>query len=129
MASSALSREIVGGGFSAGQARALGGGVNTSVASAGSVQGDATLIKTSNVIVTGADGTKGVILPAVPVGDGCLIINNSASTLKVYPPTGAAIAVPGTSLGTANTSYAHTTFAVAEYFCLSATQWAVQKSA
>lgn len=125
----ALSREVIGGGFSAGQAKALGGSSNTSLASAGSTQTDATLIKSSIVIVTGADGTKGVILPAVPVGDSILVVNNAGSTLKVYPPTGAAITVPGTGLGSANAAYSHTTFAVAEYFCVSSTQWAVQKSA
>lgn len=65
----ALSREVMGGGFSSGQAQALGGGTNSAVASAGSVQGDGTVISTSSQIVTGADGTKGVTLPAAPPGD------------------------------------------------------------
>lgn len=125
----ALSREVMGGGFSSGQAQALGGGTNSAVASAGSVQGDGTVISTSSQIVTGADGTKGVTLPAAPLGDSVIVFNSSGSTLKVYPPSGAAIAVPGTGLGTTNAAYSHTTYACCEYFCVSSTQWLVQKSA
>lgn len=79
-------------------------------------------------VVASADGTKGVVLSGQP-GDSVLVFNNSASTLKVYPPTGAAIAVPGTGLGSANAAYSHTTYATCEYFCLTTTQWVVQKSA
>lgn len=124
-----FAKDIMGAGLSAGTAQALNGSVNTALASAGTVQGDAATIVASYTIVTGADGTKGVILPACQPGDSCQIVNNSGSTLKVYPPTGAAISVPGTGLGSANSSYAHTTYAVCEYFCFSATQFTVQKSA
>lgn len=124
-----LATDIIGAGFSPMQALAIGGQVNTSLASAGSVQGNATLVNVSNCIVTGADGTKGVILPAGNTGDSVLIVNNSASSLKVYPPSGAAIAVPGTGLGSANAAYTHTTFAVVQYTCLNSTQWVPNKSA
>lgn len=124
----ALAKEIMGGGFSAGQAIALGGG-SASVAATGSVQGDAALIGASSVIVTAADGTKGVILPAAQPGDEVDIFNNAALTLKVYPPSGAAIAVNGTGLGSANASFAHLTFKAATYKCQSATQWFVNVSA
>lgn len=123
-----LAKELMGAGMSAGTAKSVGGLAGT-VAAAGSVQGDATLVGMSLCTVTAADGTKGVILPAAEVGDSLTVINNSASTLKVYPPTGAAIAVPGTGMGSANASYAHTTYAVVKYMCLSATQWAPIKSA
>ena len=69
-----LATEVMGAGFSAGQAVALGGTTAT-VAAAGSTQGGATAIKASNVIVTGADGTVGVILPA---GYGSVTIFNNA---------------------------------------------------
>lgn len=120
--------EIMGGGFSAGQALAIGGRAGT-VAAAGSTQGTATTIVASLTIVTAADGTKGVILPAASVGDEYWIENNSGSTLKVYPPTGAAIAVPGTGLGSANAAYSQTTYAVCVYKAISSTQWFVVKSA
>ena len=121
-----LAAEVMGAGFSAGQAVALGGTTAT-VAAAGSAQGDATAIKASNVIVTGADGTVGVILPA---GYGSVtIFNNAGSTLKVYPPSGAAIAVPGSGAGTQNAAYSHTTYAVVTYTRYSSTQWVPNKSA
>ena len=72
----------------------LGGTVNegfgTSVAAAGSDKDDATAITIDGAIiaVTGADNTKGVILPVVSgltVGDRVKIINFAANTLEVYP--------------------------------------------
>lgn len=127
----ALAKDLIGVGTPAAQAVAIvGGSVNTSVtaAGAGSTSSDATAVTSSYATVAGADGNKGVILPAVIEGE-VTIFNNSASTLKVWPPSGAAIAVPGTGLGTANASYAHTTYAVVTYRAISATQWVPTKSA
>lgn len=119
----AMAKEVMGGGFSAGQATALGGG-SGSVAAAGSASTDATAVNSSIVIATAADGTKGVILTG-QVGDEVWIFNNAASTLKVYPPAGAAIDVTGTGLGTANAAYSLLTFKVGLFKCQSATQWFV----
>lgn len=118
----ALAREIMGGGISAMSAIAIGGGAG-STAAAGSLQTDATEIPTSTNIVTAADGTKGVRLPACQPGESVVIFNNSASTLKVWPPTGAAISVTGTGLGTANAAFSHLTYKPVRYFCQSSTQW------
>lgn len=123
----ALAKEMMGVGFSAGQASGLGGQYVT-VAAAGSAQTDATPITASMCLVTAADGTKGVILTG-QVGDSVWVQNSSASTLKVYPPTGAAIAVPGTGLGSANAAYSQTLHAVVVYKCVSTTQWLPNKSA
>ena len=121
-----LAKDIMGAGFSAGQATALGGQTGT-LAATGSAQSDAAAITVSNVTVSGADGTVGVILPA---GYGSVtVFNNSGSTLKVYPPSGAAIAVPGTGLGTTDAAYSHTTYAVVTYQRVSSTQWFPTKSA
>jgi len=72
----------------------LGMGTQT-VAAAGANQGAATAISSSAgglVLVTGADGTKGVRLPSlssVPFGTMFMIVNTVAGqTLKVYPATG-----------------------------------------
>lgn len=116
------------GGLSSGTARALGGGY-ASIAAAGSAQGDATPVKSSLVLVGSANGTKGVILPSGQAGDVVTLINNSASTLLVYPDSGSAITVPGTSLGSANTAYSQVTYAIATYTRLTSTQWAVVTSA
>lgn len=124
-----FAKNLMGAGFSAGQAAAVGGNINLSLAAAGSAQSDATLIKASLCVATGADGTKGVILPLVQPGDSVLIFNNSASTLKVYPPTGAAIAVPGTGQGSANSAYSQVTYSTTQYTCVSSTQWETISSA
>lgn len=125
----AFAKEIACVGISPLAAVSIGGQANTALEATGSLQTDAATINASNVLVTGADGTTGVILPACQPGESCIVFNNSASTLKVYPPTGAAIAVPGTGLGSANASYAHTTYANCKYSCVSSTQWLVNKSA
>lgn len=123
-----LARNIMRGGHSAIGAQAINGTGFGSVAAAGSTQTDATVVNSDVCIVTAADGTKGVVLAGQP-GDSCEIVNNSASTLKVYPPSGAAIAVPASGMGSANAAYSHTTFAVCRYTCISSTQWIVNKSA
>lgn len=123
----ALAKQLMGVGFSAGQAGAIGG-VYSTYAAAGSAQTDATTIGSGLSIVTAADGTKGVILTG-QVGDSVEIFNNSASTLKVYPDSGAAIAVPGTGLGTANAAYSQTTYSVVWYTKITSTQWLPVKSA
>lgn len=120
-------KELMGAGYSAGQATAAGG-VYTAVTALGSAQTDAAPVGASMTVVAGADGTKGVILIG-QAGDEVYMFNNSASTLKVYPPVGAAIAVPATGLGTPNANYAHTTYSACIYKCLTSTQWLVNKSA
>ena len=118
----ATAKEIMGGGFSAGQAQALGGQKNTLTAT-GSTVTDAALVNASICIVASADGTKGVVLPAGQVGDEIWLFNNSASTLKVYPNSGAGITVTGTGLGTADAAYSHLTYKTVLYKMQSATQW------
>lgn len=66
------------------------------VAAAGSVQGDAGAV-TSNlpavILATGADATKGIILPAAFPGAVAIVKNRDSDNaiLKVYPATGGAI--------------------------------------
>lgn len=124
----ATAKEVMGGGFSGGQALAMGG-VEGALAATGSTQTDAALVGTSMTIVSAADGTKGVILPAGSIGDELTIFNNAASTLKVYPPTGSAISVAGTGLGTANTAFSQLTFKATFYKCFTSTQWVAITSA
>jgi hypothetical protein len=116
----AKSTEVMGGGIAASTAQAMGG-VYTAVTAAGSAQSDATSVGSSNTVVAGADGTKGVVLTG-QAGDEIWVFNNSASTLKVYPPSGAAIAVPGTGLGTANSAFSHLTYKPVVYKFLTNTQ-------
>lgn len=123
----ALAKELMGVGFSGGAARGLGGQYSA-VTATGSAVGDAAPIGASMTIVGGADGTKGVILTG-QVGDELWVFNNSGSTLLVYPPTGAAIAVVGTGLGTANTAFSQLTYKATAYKCLTSTQWIALTSA
>lgn len=80
----------------------------TTVASAGSTQSDAAALtgKTNNV--TGADGTKGVLLPDVAIGETIEVYNAVATNgLKIYPPTSGTI--NGGSANAAITSEGKTT--------------------
>lgn len=59
------------------------------IAAAGSVQGDATAIANTISVVTGADGTKGVILPAATAGLVYIVYSSTATNgLKIYPASG-----------------------------------------
>jgi hypothetical protein len=117
----ALAKEVMGGGLSAGAARAMGGQYVT-IAAAGSVIGDATAVTASMCLVTGADGTKGVALSG-DVGDEVWIFNNSGSTLKVWPEAAAAIAVPGTGVGTVAAAFSQLTYKAVLYKKFTSTQW------
>jgi hypothetical protein len=121
----ALAKEALG--LSGGTAQSLNG-VYSTVAATGTVQTDAAAVGSSLCVVTGADGNKGVILGG-DLGDEYTVVNNSGSTLKVWPPSGAAIVVPATGMGNINTAYPHTTYAVCKYQRLTATQYSVIKSA
>jgi hypothetical protein len=76
------------------------------VAAAGSIQGDAAALSATKILhqVTGADGTKGVKLPSVAVGNMHFILNTTAGVLKIYPSTGGTI-----NGGSANASLSFTT--------------------
>ena len=81
--------------------------------------------------ITASDGVK---LPAANPGDQFSLINDTSSTIKVWPPTGGAIQIPGTSFGSAvvNTAGNLTTYSNAVYTCViggAASLWSVNKSA
>ncbi len=78
-----------------------GTGVTTgsegTLAATGSVQGDAAPIVTDNVEISGADNTKGAILPNT-AGARIFVHNSDGShSLKIYPHSGAQIATAGTN--------------------------------
>ena len=58
------------------------------LAAAGSTQGDAGAITSQVVFVTGADATKGVVLPAVAANKVVIILNQANAVLKIYPASG-----------------------------------------
>ena len=123
-----LAKELIGLGFPSIQANGMGGQY-ADVTAAGSVQGDAAAINASMVVVAGADGTKGVILPACEVGAEIWVFNNAASTCKVYPDSGAKIAVAGTGLGTTNAAFSQLTYKTTIYKRVTSTQWLANTTA
>lgn len=82
---------------SAGSVTTLGGGDASegTLAATGNNQGTAAAIVTDAVEVTGADNVKGVILPVGAAGSQVVVWNNSASSLNLYPPSGAELGLGG----------------------------------
>lgn len=64
---------------------------SATVAAAGSTQANAAAIATGFTLVSAANGTKGVLLPAAAAGLVCIIKNNAAGALKIWPNTDDAI--------------------------------------
>ncbi len=95
----------------------VAGGIGEATA-AGSTNADAASINNGYAVVSGADGTKGVILPAGVKGNYVTVKNAGGSALKVYPPAGAAI--NGLTATTGAISLAANT--VARFVFASATQ-------
>lgn len=95
---------------------------STAVSTAGSVQGDATLITTTvnNVTTVGAT-TQGVRLPVISTAGVRVLIRNATSTaFNVYPGSGAQINLLGT-----NTAFPMpaTQNATIEFVAVTTTQW------
>jgi hypothetical protein len=94
--------------------------VNPDLAAAGTVLADAAQLLEGFTVVTGADGTKGVKLPATPVaGTEVWIKGTTAGVLKVWPDAAATINAIG-----ANGAISLTTGAMpAMFIAKSPTQW------
>ena len=91
----------------------------TDVTAAGSVIGDAAQLSQGINVVTGADGTKGVILPTAVPGMQVIVKGVTAGVLKVWPKTGATI-----NALSASDALSMTTGAMPLTFvATSATQW------
>lgn len=88
------------------------------VAAAGSVQGDAAALSEGFNVVSGADATKGVILPTAAIGKVVEVKNTAAAALKIYPATGAAI-----NAVAANGAYSITNLTTTRLVATSTTQW------
>ena len=94
----ALARNIMKGGWSAGNAKAVNGAIATGLTAAGTTISDALdLNADTNVIGTAASGS-GVQLPACENGDSVEIYNGGANACTVYPD-GATSQINGLSAG------------------------------
>ena len=89
------------------------------MAAAGNSQGTAAALAGGFNLVTGADSTKGVILPTAVAGKIVMVKNNTAGqTLPIYPATGAAI-----NAVAANSAYTIAALTSTILVATSATQW------
>ena len=61
---------------------------SATVAATGSNQGDAASVEDGFTLVSAADGTKGVKLPAAVAGRTVILKNNANAVLKVWPASG-----------------------------------------
>lgn len=107
------------------------GNVSAVTATTSSTTLTATVLKAGINRITGSDGVK---LPAANPGSSVMCVNDTGSTIKVWPPAGGAIMIPGTSFGSAvaDAAYSLTTYACVTFTCViggSASLWAVNKSA
>ena len=83
--------EMMGGGLSSGQARAINGGVSSAISAAGTTLAGATALVASHNIVTTVAASSGVVLPNSEIGDEFLVYNGTGTNaLTVYPPTSSA---------------------------------------
>lgn len=128
----ALAEELVGIGLPPMVAQVIPNGIPTAVtATTSSTTLTAVVLKAGVNRVTGSDGVK---LPAANPGSSVMIINDTGSSIKVWPPAGGAIQVPGTSFGlaTADAAYTQTLFSTVVFTCVvggAASLWSVSKSA
>lgn len=90
-----------------------------SVAAAGSTIADATPLGNGLNIVSGADGTKGALLPVPKPGQVVILKGTTAGVLKVYPQSGSVINALSASAALSLTTGAMPAIFVAS----SATQW------
>jgi hypothetical protein len=93
---------------------------SVAVAAAGSTQADAAALTLGTLnVVSAADGTKGVKLPAAAPGDVVRVYSSAATNaLKVYAQTGGAI-----NAGAANAAFSQTAQKVAVFECTNGTDW------
>lgn len=121
----ALAKEVMQGGMSAGQAKALNGGVKTAITAAGTTQGTATTLVASTNLVGTATSLQGVILPSCEVGDSVAVYNDATGvTIVVYPDSGSKINQIGTNSGM---NLANNTFAT--FARVTSTRWVADLSA
>lgn len=96
-----LATDLMGAGFSAGQAKAANGQINFTVSAAGTTQATATALKSTNNYVSTVGASAGVILPNASHRDSVRIYNAGANPLTIYPPVGSRIYPAATNAGVA----------------------------
>lgn len=96
----ALAKQIMGGGLSAGQAKAIAGTTATALSGAGTTLATGTAINAGFNVFTTVGSGSGATLPACEIGDSLWVFNNSATNaLTVYPDSGSTINQLSASIG------------------------------
>lgn len=99
--------------------------VAPTVAAAGTVIANATALSTGFTVVSGADDTKGVVLPTAAPGKVCEVYTSVATSgLKVYPPVNGTI-----NDGSANSAVVIEGKSLARFVGTSGTNWAAAYTA
>lgn len=121
-----LAQNIMKGGTSAGQAKAINNGaIATAVSAAGTIITDSTdLVADINYVSTVASGA-GVQLASCELGDSQIVYNGGANTLKVYPDVSTA-QINQLTAGVAHSLAINTTCV---YWKISTTRWIAVASA
>ena len=81
----ALAKNIMKGGWSAGNAKAVNGNVATGLTAAGTTRADALALSADTNVIGTAAASTGVSLPSCEIGDSCEVYNGGANTVIVYP--------------------------------------------
>lgn len=127
-----LAKELCGVGMAPIAAQVIPNGTVAAVTATGSGSISTAIVLAAGINrITGSDSVK---LPACEAGGSVICINDTGSTIKVFPPTGGAIQIPGTSfaLAVVGTENSLTTYSTVTYTCVvagSASLWAINKSA
>jgi hypothetical protein len=121
----ALAKDIMGGGTSAGQAKAINGNVKSSVSAAGTTISDATQLNATKNFVSTVGSGEGVKLFNGEISDDQLVYNGGANALKVYPHSSSGI-INQLSAGSAVTVPQYTTCHFAR---ITSTRWVATLSA
>ncbi len=101
-----LAKNMMSGGFSAGQAKAIGGTqFNLTITAAGSTQGTATALTADTNVITTATSGQGVQIYNGDIADSQTIFNQTLVSIYVYPPTGDAVNQLAVNSGFALSSY------------------------
>ena len=83
----ALALNIMRGGFSAGQAKAINGSIASAVSAAGTTIATATDLVADINFVSTVGSSAGVQLASGELGDSQIVHNSGANPLSVYPPS------------------------------------------
>jgi len=81
----ALARNIMKGGWSAGNAKAVNGQVATALTATGTTLATALALQADTNVLGTAAASTGVSLPSAEIGDSCEVYNGGANSVTVYP--------------------------------------------